>query len=552
MRNKVNHVLRVLLIFCLLLSGLPVFAAGTGETYTVAEKATDIPAQYVLCQEGYASVLIEGSPLTEQERNALYNMLAEDLKRTNEQMPPEERIASVDELIARYFDEADFDEYCETVAGNTCLQAVVSPDGTIVMPLGRNTGNRETANWYYISDGVISRNNTRDYVESNPSEGDGYFDLTGRPLFDQKYPYGKPFFNNAAFVRTLTTETVTDEESGEETESRIFHAYLIDKSGRILLDLSDNFAKCNGMGDSMHGMFFVMLGNCGGYSEDLIGFSHELDLGKNVLEEKTWDDPQAYNLCGYMDLQGNVVIPQKYYDSRPFSRGMAAVQSAEVKTVYVYWDDEIGDMVRAETPDGASDPENVSEELAAVPGKWGFIDKAGNTVIPFIYDKAGSFTDDYAVVTKDGKSGVIDRSGNMAVPFTDGVIYDNVDQGLYVIVDGKGAEVKSISGKTVWSLGADQFEDISGISDGVLYYVKNGKLNVVTVDKNRDAGDVDGDNAVAAADARLALRAAVGLERYRPGSAVFNAADANHDGVLSAEDARLILRASVGLETLSA
>ena len=64
-------------------------------------------------------------------------------------------------------------------------------------------------------------------------------------------------------------------------------------------------------------------------------------------------------------------------------------------------------------------------------------------------------------------------------------------------------------------------------------------------------GDVDGEGGVTAADARLALRAAVGLENYAPGSAEFKAADADHDNKITSADARLILRAAVGLEDLS-
>ena len=65
-------------------------------------------------------------------------------------------------------------------------------------------------------------------------------------------------------------------------------------------------------------------------------------------------------------------------------------------------------------------------------------------------------------------------------------------------------------------------------------------------------GDVSGDGEVTAEDARLALRAAVGLEDFAAGSAEFLAADASRDGEITAEDARLILRAAVGLETLEA
>ena len=64
-------------------------------------------------------------------------------------------------------------------------------------------------------------------------------------------------------------------------------------------------------------------------------------------------------------------------------------------------------------------------------------------------------------------------------------------------------------------------------------------------------GDVDGDGRITAADARLALRASVGLETYAAGSREALVCDADGDGQITAEDARLILRASVGLETLT-
>ena len=62
-------------------------------------------------------------------------------------------------------------------------------------------------------------------------------------------------------------------------------------------------------------------------------------------------------------------------------------------------------------------------------------------------------------------------------------------------------------------------------------------------------GDVDGDGKLTSADARLALRASVGLEPdIAPGTDAYLACDADGDGKVSSADARLILRASVGLE----
>lgn len=61
-------------------------------------------------------------------------------------------------------------------------------------------------------------------------------------------------------------------------------------------------------------------------------------------------------------------------------------------------------------------------------------------------------------------------------------------------------------------------------------------------------GDIDGDGSVSAADARLALRASVGLESFTDEQTL--SADIDANGTVTAADARLILRASVGLETL--
>ena len=63
-------------------------------------------------------------------------------------------------------------------------------------------------------------------------------------------------------------------------------------------------------------------------------------------------------------------------------------------------------------------------------------------------------------------------------------------------------------------------------------------------------GDVDDSGRIEPGDARLALRASVGLEPYKTGSAAFTAADVNRDGKIGSDDARTILRAAVGLERL--
>ena len=63
------------------------------------------------------------------------------------------------------------------------------------------------------------------------------------------------------------------------------------------------------------------------------------------------------------------------------------------------------------------------------------------------------------------------------------------------------------------------------------------------------AGDVDGDRQVTAEDARLALRAAVGLTILTAQQK--QAADTDGDNKVTSADARLILRIAVGLDTIS-
>lgn len=63
-------------------------------------------------------------------------------------------------------------------------------------------------------------------------------------------------------------------------------------------------------------------------------------------------------------------------------------------------------------------------------------------------------------------------------------------------------------------------------------------------------GDVDGDGSLTPADARIALRMSIKLEKDATGSVRYVTADADLDGTVTPEDARQILRASVELTDL--
>ena len=94
---------------------------------------------------------------------------------------------------------------------------------------------------------------------------------------------------------------------------------------------------------------------------------------------------------GYLDKEGNPVIPPRYDEARAFSEGRGLVRSGDV---------------------------------------WGFIDKNGEEVIPFQFREARSFTNDWAAVRLNSswtylsrKTGHldIDRQFTLAEPFVEGV-----------------------------------------------------------------------------------------------------------------------------------
>ncbi len=143
-------------------------------------------------------------------------------------------------------------------------------------------------------------------------------------------------------------------------------------------------------------------------------------------------------------------------------------------------------------------------------------------------------------------------SGHTEIPKIEATFTDSenaVKAGKYIFVNcglpvadllsqaGKNAVIKDRSGSAV---SADKLP-----GTGMTLMFSDGKQYTVIV-----LGDVDCDGAVTAADARLVLRAAVGLEQYKENSYQYAAGNVEAQNKLSAADARRILRTAVGLEKL--
>lgn len=128
---------------------------------------------------------------------------------------------------------------------------------------------------------------------------------------------------------------------------------------------------------------------------------------------------------------------------------------------------------------------DFSEGLAAVrlDGKWGFIDKTGEIVIPFQYYMVDSFSEGLAVATMDpdGLVGYIDKTGTEVIPY----IY----KGANPFIEGVAAvQTEDDSGPNIFFIdqtGAEftpPYYSAEDFSEG-LAVVQHGMMNYLYIDK---------------------------------------------------------------------
>jgi hypothetical protein len=152
---------------------------------------------------------------------------------------------------------------------------------------------------------------------------------------------------------------------------------------------------------------------------------------------------------GYIDTSGKEVVPVKYRSvAREYTGGLIPVQltvkwgyvNKEGKEVLNFDLDEASsfyDGLALVKYRGRSTFMNGSgrmwikvdqydkvalafhDDLLAVAsnGKWGFINKGSEVVIPLIYEKVNAFHNGLAAVRMDGKWGFIDTTGRVVIPF---------------------------------------------------------------------------------------------------------------------------------------
>lgn len=136
------------------------------------------------------------------------------------------------------------------------------------------------------------------------------------------------------------------------------------------------------------------------------GFDFSDGLARVVLDGK----------YGYIDAEGNLVIPAKWDDAGAFNNGRAwVVSDGKVRII-----DTTGNVVAECNINNIIDVSEFSDGMAYVwnsQHRYGFINEEGVLVIPCTYTFAGEFQDGYTYVKNENdKYGIIDKAGVFSVP----------------------------------------------------------------------------------------------------------------------------------------
>ncbi len=114
---------------------------------------------------------------------------------------------------------------------------------------------------------------------------------------------------------------------------------------------------------------------------------------------------------GYVNLDGQYVIPLQYTEASTFGSGRAEVQDDQGKKWHI---DRSGNVC----PRAASRSfccEGKAMDLHKETGKWGYVDIHDQVVIPYQFDDASTFECGLAAVSTGGKYGYIDHRGEFVI-----------------------------------------------------------------------------------------------------------------------------------------
>lgn len=119
---------------------------------------------------------------------------------------------------------------------------------------------------------------------------------------------------------------------------------------------------------------------------------------------------------GFIDRSGKVVIPAIYLFAGDFNEGLAPVLTVSNEYFYINTSGERTIRRKYEYAEGFYNGLAIVGKKIEHKMKYGVINKKGEILVPFVYDRIGPFREGLAWVIKDSKAGYINTSGTLVVP----------------------------------------------------------------------------------------------------------------------------------------
>lgn len=122
-------------------------------------------------------------------------------------------------------------------------------------------------------------------------------------------------------------------------------------------------------------------------------------------------------LIGYVDAEGREVITPQFREAQPFVNGYAEIKQQSTVWEYRYaYINRHGEIISDSLYDPARYSQDVGLAVVSQNGQFGYIDENGKRKIPLQYDEAYAFMGGQARVKKDGKYGFINSRGEAITP----------------------------------------------------------------------------------------------------------------------------------------
>lgn len=207
--------------------------------------------------------------------------------------------------------------------------------------------------------------------------------------------------------------------------------------------------------------------------------------GAVSIPQSMFDNRIPYQIgdkYGYLDQEGNWVIPPVYESITPFIQGRAFISTSKNSRNYDMIDLEGNVIMKSVDP--VSDFKN-GKAIVKVPieigerdiyqrYKAGVIDREGNWIIPPLYDDIGEFNKGFSIIIENGKKGVIDKNGNVIIPS----LYKDIRQYSHhfnIKDDKKKVGLADINGKIIIQ---PKYEDCWIREDGFIILKNKGKYGL--------------------------------------------------------------------------